>query len=62
MTEKNQNTKNERGKEERKQPKTKEAFVNEQVTKFFEIPIKVLWLIKTYTIVSLEQKIINRIR
>ena len=40
MTGKNQNTQNERGKEERRQPKTKEAFVNEQVTKFFEIPIK----------------------
>ena len=38
MTGKNQNTQNERGKEDRKQPK--EAFVNEQVTKFFEIPIK----------------------
>ena len=40
MRERNQNTQNERDKEEQKQPKIKEAFVNEQVTKFFEIPIK----------------------
>ena len=40
MTERNQNTQNNRDKEEQTQPKIKEAFVNEQVTKFFEIPIK----------------------
>ena len=39
MTEQNRNRQNERDKEGT-QPKAKEAFVNEQVTKFFEIPIK----------------------